>query len=293
MELALRCLLAAVLALAAALKLRSPRTSQSALATFGLRAPRLRSAVWSAVVATELVLSGGVALGSHAAAYAASAVSALFAAALALALRRGRGGAPCGCFGSRSRVSWSAVARNVVLAAAFALLPVVPTGPTTREGWLTAGLIASLVGLAALTVVVLALAREVGVLRLLLPQRGALEIADEGPELGERADVITRFSPGAKTELALAVFFSAACPLCRSLSPVVEAFRRDPAVSVQIFDEEREIDIWRELRVPGSPYAVALDREGTVLAKGTFNSFGELESVLAAAERRANERAHV
>ncbi|MDP8910781.1 MAG: hypothetical protein M3M94_01790, partial [Actinomycetota bacterium] len=165
--------------------------------------------------------------------------------------------------------------------------------PTTREGWLAVGLVVSLVGLATLTVAVLALAREIGVLRLQLPQRGALEIPGEGPELGERTDVVDRFAPSGKAEFALAVFFSAACPLCRSLAPVVEAFRRDPVLSVHVFDEERDIDVWRALRVPGSPYAVALDREGTVLAKGTFNSFGELESVLAAAERRAHDRAHV
>jgi hypothetical protein len=41
--------------------------------------------------------------------------------------------------------------------------------------------------------------------------------------------------------------------------------------------------------VPGSPYAVALGLDGTVLAKGTFNSLGQLESVLATAERRERE----
>jgi hypothetical protein len=39
--------------------------------------------------------------------------------------------------------------------------------------------------------------------------------------------------------------------------------------------------------VPGSPYAVVLGPDGTVLAKGTFNSFAQLESVLGAAEQRA------
>jgi hypothetical protein len=38
--------------------------------------------------------------------------------------------------------------------------------------------------------------------------------------------------------------------------------------------------------VPGSPYAVALDLDGTVLAKGTFNNLAQLESVVATAERR-------
>ena len=38
--------------------------------------------------------------------------------------------------------------------------------------------------------------------------------------------------------------------------------------------------------MPGSPFAVALDADGTVLAKGTFNTGAQLESVLATAERR-------
>ena len=38
--------------------------------------------------------------------------------------------------------------------------------------------------------------------------------------------------------------------------------------------------------MPGGPFAVALDMDGTVLAKGTFNTGAQLETVLAAAERR-------
>ena len=48
--------------------------------------------------------------------------------------------------------------------------------------------------------------------------------------------------------------------------------------------------VWTELDVPGSPYAIALDRDGMVLAKGTFNNLAQLESVLATAERRRGER---
>ena len=42
--------------------------------------------------------------------------------------------------------------------------------------------------------------------------------------------------------------------------------------------------------MPGSPFAVALDADGTVLAKGTFNTGAQLESVLAAAERAPRGR---
>jgi hypothetical protein len=55
---------------------------------------------------------------------------------------------------------------------------------------------------------------------------------------------------------------------------------------VRSFEEGGDAAAWSELRVPGSPYAVALDLDGTVLAKGTFNNLAQLESVLATAERR-------
>ena len=55
---------------------------------------------------------------------------------------------------------------------------------------------------------------------------------------------------------------------------------------VRRFDEHADAAVWALADVPGSPFAVAVGADGTVLAKGTFNSGGQLESVLAAAERR-------
>ena len=57
-------------------------------------------------------------------------------------------------------------------------------------------------------------------------------------------------------------------------------------MALRRFDEVRDADAWAAADVPGSPFAVALDADGTVLAKGTFNTGSQLESVLAAAERR-------
>ena len=82
------------------------------------------------------------------------------------------------------------------------------------------------------------------------------------------------------------MFSSEGCGLCRALAPAVEAFGRDPRVELRTFDEVRDADAWAAADVPGSPFAVALDADGTVLAKGTFNTAAQLESVLAAAERR-------
>jgi hypothetical protein len=59
------------------------------------------------------------------------------------------------------------------------------------------------------------------------------------------------------------------------------------------FEESREPAVWEELTIPGAPYAVAMDPDGRVMAKGTFNNLAQLESVLAAAERRRGERLRV
>ena len=139
--------------------------------------------------------------------------------------------------------------------------------------------------IAALGIAVLALAREVGMLRLSLDPRGALEIAHEGPEIGARSALAEHFELHAG-RIALAVFSSEGCQMCRALAPAVASFGRDPRVELREFDEVRDADAWTAADIPGSPFAVALDADGTVLAKGTFNTAGQLESVLGAAERR-------
>jgi hypothetical protein len=137
----------------------------------------------------------------------------------------------------------------------------------------------------ALAVAVVALARELGMLRLAVNPLGALEVPHEGPEVGGRSALGTYFA-GADGRLGLAVFTSEGCGMCRALAPAVTALSTHPAVEVRTFDEVRDADAWAAADVPGSPFAVALDGDGTVLAKGTFNSGAQLESVLAAAERR-------
>jgi hypothetical protein len=138
-----------------------------------------------------------------------------------------------------------------------------------------------------LSVVVLALAREIGMLRLAVPQAGALEVAHEGPEIGARSAVVGAFAPELRPgRLGLAVFTSEGCGMCRALAPAVAHFGEHPSVVLRTFDEVADAGAWAAADVPGSPFAVALDADGTVLAKGTFNTGAQLESVLAAAERR-------
>jgi hypothetical protein len=285
LALPVRIALAAVLALAAASKLRSPGPAAAGLATFGVpRRLRLPGAV--AIASVEALLAVGVAAGVDAAAYAAAALLGAFGLVLGIALARGRGGEPCGCFGAGSRITPLAAARTAVLALLLAAVPVLPDGPPTTEGWLALGLVVAFVCLAILGVAVLALAREVGLLRLRLAPESALELEDEGPPLGARVALGRRFDGKAEARLAVAIFSSEGCRLCQGLKPVVAAFARDPLVAVEVFDETRDADVWRDWRIPGSPFAVALDREGGVRAKGTFNTYGQLESILATAERR-------
>ena len=278
-----------VLIVAAVAKLASPATSRAALSTFGLRGPRTQAVAWVALIATELGLGVGVAAGSETAAWLAAALMATFAATMVSAILQGRAGAPCACFGARSTVGWPAVGRNALLAGLFAAIPFLPSSDLSTDEWLALGLGAAVLAVAALAFVVVALAREVGILRLRLGPSAALELEGEGPPLNTRAEAIERFELGGE-RFALAVFTSDGCHVCHGLRPSIESLATDPLLAVETFEEALDADVWRALAIPGSPYAVALGRDGTVLAKGTFNNLAQLESILATGERRAAER---
>jgi len=70
-----------------------------------------------------------------------------------------------------------------------------------------------------------------------------------------------------------------------ALAPSLRLLENDPEVELQLFDEEADAEAWVALAVPGSPYGVVLAHDGEVLAKGTFNSLFQLESLLAHATR--------
>jgi hypothetical protein len=288
-----RGLLTAVLLAAVAAKLIDPRRSARAMETFGFNTERSQLVALGGVVAAETLLAIGIAIGSDTAAYLAAAMMLIFAATLGSALMRGRAGAPCACFGAGSTVSGWAIGRNLALAAAFATLPALPGGEISTEQWLGLGLGLALFLSAGLIVAVLALAREIGMLRLRLGPSAALEISHEGPEVGGSTGLIERFPLDARTEFALAVFTSVGCHVCRVLGPAVDSLRREPALSVMTFEETADSDVWDALGIPGVPYALAMDTEGTVLAKGTFNNLAQLESVIATAERRQTERVRI
>jgi hypothetical protein len=276
-----------VLVAAAGLKLLGGATARASLATYGLRSPTLAAIAWGGLIGVEAILGVLVAAGVDPAADAGALLMAGACAVQVGAIASGRSGAPCGCFGARGRVGAGSAGRAALLAAGLAVLPLLPRTEPSTQTWLAIGLAATFAALAGLAVVVLALAREVGMLRLSVAPRGALEVAHEGPEVGARTALADEFGGALESgRIGLAVFTSEGCGICRALAPTVAAFGAHPSVIARTFDEVANADAWAVADIPGSPFAVALDADGTVLAKGTFNTGAQLESVLASAERR-------
>jgi Methylamine utilisation protein MauE len=242
--------LGAVLILAAGAKLRRPAASVAALAAFGVEG----RVAFATLAAAELGVGAWLLSGTAAAFYAAAGLFGAFAAGVALAVRAGRAGAPCPCFGGRGVLGARTVVRDVALAAGAAVAPSLP------DRWAAA--------LAAAAFAVLAVA--------VWPRRrrpaAALEIESEGPPMGTRP---AELPPG------LAVFLSEGCPPCRRAARALRRFD-----GVRTYDEARDAAVWRALAVPGAPYAIAVDGDGVVRAKGTFNTAAQLRSIVATAEHR-------
>jgi hypothetical protein len=285
-EMGLRLVLAGVLAGAAFAKLASPSAGREALAGLGFESPLARTLGFWSLIAIEIGLAVGLVAGSTEAAVLGAALMTMFGLVMGGAIARGRAGQPCGCFGARSRIGWAGVARNFALAAGFVAVVALPSDDLTTDEWLGFGLIGAIAASAALGAMVLALAREVGLLRMRVGPGSALEISHEGPEVGSRTEIAADIPGLDRKELGLAVFTSAGCHICEAMRPAVDSIAAHPAVAVGRFDEVAQSGAWMALDVPGSPYAVALDTQGTVLAKGTFNNLAQLESILATGERR-------
>jgi len=286
--------LSLVLLAAAGTKARRSEAAATALATYGLPGgQRQRGALWL-LIASELTLGVGLLAGVAWAASAVAGLFGLFSLVALVALLRGQRGRPCACFGGGARLSWWTPFGSGLLALAAVSSGVswVPAAPASQR-WLTVGLAvcgAAVVGLGA---AVLALARELGFLRLSLGSQAALEIMDEGPILGSAPAWTATLPWHPASRLGLAIFTSEGCPLCRQLAPAVKHVVADPLLAVRVFDEVVDAAVWQQAGVPGSPYAVAVDSDGIVRATGTFNSLPQLESIIATARTRSQEVALV
>lgn len=182
------------------------------------------------------------------------------------------------------------------------------------DGWWIASYIVLWILVVTLSVVVVALARQIGTLHLRLGPRGALEIDDEGPVLGEVLAADTRtaidgslIEVGGPGRRQVILFASPTCHLCEALAPSLQvAARAHDATALMLIDaDESETmlaynaknydapivaasDLVQRLHIPGTPFVVVLDELGIVQAKGTANNLEQLEGLIDTAIERSH-----
>jgi hypothetical protein len=277
-----------VLLWAAATKLPRWRDLPDWLAAYG--APRAAAGPLAATLALAEAAVGILVLaGMPGAPFAALFLAGIFVAALAQARLRGVKRLRCGCFGGGVKRTTVLLLRALGFAALAAIAAFAgdadvsaPSGETLTV--IALGVLA--LAVVALALLVLALYRQVGVLTLRLGPRVALELAEEGPGVGEPAPELERLRhQGAE----LVVFFSPNCRLCRQLAPGVAALARE-GLAVRTVEEQEEEEAFERWNVPGTPFAVYLV-DGQVAAKGTVNTLEELEGLLSVGTRRVGAAA--
>ncbi len=173
------------------------------------------------------------------------------------------------------------------------------------------GLLWGVVVLLSLTV--LALARQIGVLHERVAPAGAL-INGAGPGVGEQAprlevhaiggNAVTVGARLATGRAMLMLFVSQTCPICKKLIPIAQDFARSERLDVlfvgdaDIVEQQKLItqfgidehcfvngpEVGMAFRVDKLPYAVLLDDEGVISAKGLVNSREHFESLIIAKE---------
>ena len=274
---------------AAAAKLRRRQDLPDWLAAYGVPANAAPSVAWCVIAAEGLVgilVLFGIA--TPLSVYAAIALGLAFVGALGLAALRGVERLRCGCFGASEGKTTHLLLRAV----GFTLLTLLAAfGGEIDVGGSSDTLIAvALVVLTAavilLSLLVLALYRQVGVLTMRIGPRVPFELAEEGPEVGASAPPLEGLR-GRRAEVVF--FFSATCRLCRQLSPGVAALARQ-GLAVRVVEEEQEEDVFKRWNVPGTPFVVHV-LDGIVAAKGTVNTLEELETLLDAGKARMNAAA--
>ena len=164
-----------------------------------------------------------------------------------------------------------------------------------------------------LALTVLALARQVGVLHERVAPAGAL-LSGTGPGVGEASprlevhalagNAIIVGGSLATGRALLLLFVSHTCPICKKLIPVAKDFTKTERLDVLFvgdgdlaeqnrlvvqfgIDAKRFVngpEIGLAYRVDKLPYAVLLDDEGLISAKGLVNSREHLESLIIAKE---------
>lgn len=186
------------------------------------------------------------------------------------------------------------------------------------DGWWAASYVVLWIVVIVLSVVVVALARQIGTLHLRLGPTGALEMDEEGPPIGEAPEAIEAATlegepviVGGPGNNRMLLFVSPGCIVCKQVLPSIHAVSGDMAAYV-VTDVDRQEsrlafgaenlrgsvipgkEVCRAYDVPGTPYVIVLDRSGVVQAKGTVNNLEQMEGLIDTARRRIREtREHV
>lgn len=161
--------------------------------------------------------------------------------------------------------------------------------------------------------VVFGMVRQIGVLHERVAPMGALA-NDRGPDVGEMAPDMKIAGmdgglvsiggpvPGGRSRLLL--FVSPSCPICKKLLPIARSFASGERLDVVIVGdgdvtEQREMiranglegipyvnspQVGMAFQVGKLPYAILIDEDGVIRAKGLVNSREHLESLAIAKE---------
>jgi methylamine dehydrogenase accessory protein MauD len=164
-----------------------------------------------------------------------------------------------------------------------------------------------------LAVLLFGLARQVGLLHERVAPMGAMT-SDQGPAVGDLAPTLTaatlegvRFEiggPSAQGRSRLLLFVSPACPVCKKLLPIARSVAHAERLEVVLVgdgDTNAQRAMIRQFalenlpflnspqvglafHVGKLPYAILIDAEGVIRAKGLVNSREHLESLIVAEE---------
>jgi len=165
----------------------------------------------------------------------------------------------------------------------------------------------------ALLVAVFALARQIGILYERIAPMGAL-MMDSGPKVGEAAPAFelagmdgAPVAIGAPAAASTLLFFlSPTCPVCKKLLPIIKSVRKAEGERLRVvlasdgeaadhraFRQRAELgdfpyvlsaELGMRYQVSKLPYAVLIDPQGRIRAKGLINSREQFESLFAAQE---------
>ena len=180
----------------------------------------------------------------------------------------------------------------------------------------TISLVVLWIAVVVLSIVVFALARQIGVLYERVAPAGALMLG-RGSKIGEAAAAVTvdplrgtLATIGGKSvegRSTLVFFLSPTCPVCKSLLPVLRSLVRAEASWLRVvlagdgvraeheayvgeeklddFDYVLSTELGITYQVAKLPYAVLIDADGVLKAGGLVNTREHLESLFEASER--------